>query len=70
MKITHADEAAALLRALPKIDKEQAECLAHKAPKVVLDELYLPPKVWAEILTEARGIVLKRLAKLGVKVEP
>lgn len=70
MKIAHAEEAAKLLEALALIDKEQAECLKFDDPECVVDGLCLPPKVWAEILSEARGIVLKRLAKLGVKVEP
>ena len=70
MKLTQTKEAATLLDALPEIDKEMAECVALEEAKVALDQIFLPPMIWAEILGAARVIVLKRLAALGVEVEP
>lgn len=70
MKAAQVEETALLLQALTDLDKDVAECFAMDSPRCTTMEIWLPPKMWGEILKVARSRVLKRLATLGIKVEP
>jgi hypothetical protein len=62
-------EASGLLAALLKIESEREQISQISGRMVGTDVILLPPGMWVEIMDVAKGLVLKRLAELGVEVE-